>query len=62
MENRFMRAEDVANELGVSVSFAYKVIRTLNDELKKKGFVTVSGRVNRKYFYERTYGTEKGGM
>lgn len=34
MENKFMRVEEVAAELGVSVSYAYKVIRRLNDELK----------------------------
>lgn len=33
MENKFMRVEEVAAELGVSVSYAYKVIRRLNDEL-----------------------------
>ena len=26
------------------------------DELKAKGFITISGRVNRQYFYERLYG------
>ena len=38
MENKFMRVEEVAAELGVSASYAYKVIRRLNDELKAKGF------------------------
>ncbi len=38
MENKFMRVEEVAAELGVSASCAYKVIRRLNDELKAKGF------------------------
>ena len=59
MENRFMRVEEVAAELGVSASYAYKVIRTLNGELKEKGFITIAGRVNRQYFYERVYGTGK---
>ena len=59
MENRFMRVEEVAAELGVSVSYAYKVIRRLNDELKEKGFVTISGRINRQYFNERVFGTGK---
>ena len=27
------------------------------EELKEKGFITISGRVNRQYFYERLYGT-----
>ncbi len=56
MENRFIRAEEVAKELDVSEPYAYKVIRKLNDELKGKGFMTISGRVNREYFHERFYG------
>ena len=51
--NSFMRVEDVAEELGVSASYAYKIIRKLNAELEKKGIITISGRVNRKYFTER---------
>ncbi|MFR7991448.1 MAG: LysR family transcriptional regulator [Lachnospiraceae bacterium] len=56
MENRFIRADDVARELDVSKPYAYKLIRQLNEELKAKGFVTIAGRVNRQYFYERLYG------
>ena len=56
MENRFIRADDVARELDVSKPYAYKLIRQLNEELKAKGFVTIAGRVNRQYFYERFYG------
>ena len=59
MENKFMRVEEVAAELGVSASYAYKVIRRLNDELKDKGFVTIAGRINRQYFNERVYGLGK---
>ena len=59
MQNRFMRVEEVAAELGVSVSYAYKVIRRLNNELKEKGFVTIAGRINRQYFNERVFGTGK---
>lgn len=55
MENKFMRVEEVAEVLEVSTSFAYKVIRQLNDELKAKGFITIAGRINREYFYERLY-------
>ena len=61
MENKFMRVEEVAAELGVSASYAYKVIRRLNDELKAKGFVTIAGRINRQYFNERVYGLGKDG-
>ena len=58
MKNRFICAEEVAQELSVSKPYAYKLIRQLNEELKEKGFITISGRVNRQYFYERLYGAE----
>lgn len=56
----FMRVDEVAQELGVSKSYAYKIVQKLNDELKEKGFMTISGRVNKQYFMERTcYGATK---
>ena len=59
MENKFIRADEVAKELDVSKPYAYKIIRQLNDELKAKGFITIAGRVNRQYFNERLYGAER---
>ncbi len=59
MEKKFIRVEEVARELDVSVPYAYKIIRKLNDELKAKGYITVAGRVNRQYFNERLYGAER---
>ena len=53
MNNTFLKVEEVAEMLGVSKSYAYKVVRQLNDELKEKGFLTISGRVNKAYFMER---------
>lgn len=54
MENKsFMTVEEVANELGVSKSYAYKVVRELNTELQKLGYLTVSGRVNTKFFRKK---------
>ena len=56
----FMRVEEVAQELGISKSYAYKIVQKLNVELKEKGFMTISGRVNKQYFMERTcYGATK---
>lgn len=59
MENKFIRADEVAQELNVSKPRAYKLIRQLNDELKAKGYITIAGRVNRQYFNERLYGAER---
>lgn len=59
MNNKMLRVADVAKELDVSESYAYKVIRQLNKELKEKGFLTIAGRINRQYFNERIYGAER---
>ena len=56
MNNSFLRVDDVANELSVSKPYAYKLIQKLNDELKGKNYITISGRVSKKYFQERIYG------
>lgn len=59
-ETTFMKVDEVAEELGVSKSYAYKIVQKLNAELKEQGFLTISGRVNKQYFMERTcYGATK---
>ena len=60
-DNAFMRVEEVVQELGVSVSYAYRIIQRLNAEMREKGYLTISGRINRKYFMERfQYDGQKG--
>ena len=59
MKSNFLSAEDVAKELSISKTYAYRIIRQLNSELAEKGYITVSGRINRKYFSERLYGIEQ---
>lgn len=54
-------AAEVAQILDVSKAFAYKVVRELNEELKNKGFITIAGKVSRKYFEEKFYGLAKEG-
>lgn len=53
MEKKFVTASDISEELGVSRSTAYKIIRVLNKELQEKGFLTTTGKTMRKYFIER---------
>ena len=53
MEKNFMTVEEVAAELGVSKSYAYKIVKQLNDELQKLGYLTVAGRVNTNYFRKK---------
>ena len=54
--NYMMDAEDVANELGISKGHAYKVIRRLNEELEKSGFIIVAGKVPRAFWEKKFYG------
>ena len=52
-DKMFLRVEDVAEEMGVSISYAYKLIRKLNKELKATGCITIPGRIDRKFFHEK---------
>lgn len=52
-ETVFMTAQEVADCLGTSKAFAYKVIQKLNREMEKEGYLTISGKINRVYFNER---------
>ena len=54
-EKMFMRVAEVAEEMDVSIPYAYKV----NAELKKTGCIVIDGRIDRQYFREQFYGTKK---
>lgn len=49
-ERRFLNVDDVVAIMCVSESMAYKIIRDLNSELKKEGYITVAGKISRRYF------------
>ncbi len=55
----FIDAQEIIRITGMSESYAYKLIKSLNKELKDKGYVTIRGRVSRDYFEERVYGTKE---
>ena len=58
-DKMFITAAEVSTDLGISKPFAYKLVREMNDQLREKGFMTVSGRVSRKYYEEKFYGVSK---
>jgi len=55
----YMSASEIATLLGVSTGFAYKQIRILNQELRKQGYLTISGKVPTRYFEEKWYGLKE---
>ena len=55
-EKLYVNADELSRMMEISRGHAYKIIRRLNDELEKKGFIVVSGKVSRRYMEERCYG------
>jgi len=56
MKKLFYTAQEVADMLDVSKSQAYILIKKWNKELEAMGFITVPGKVSRKYLQEKIYG------
>ena len=58
MDNKkiYLTASEVSELLGVSMGPSYKLIQKMNKELKDNGFLTIAGKIPRKYFEERYYG------
>lgn len=46
----FFTAQEVAEMLNISKPYAYKIINRLNRELEDRNFITIPGRVSKKYF------------
>ncbi len=54
-QTKYMKVDEVAKLLECGESKAYKLMRKFNKELEAKGYITVAGRVSRRYFMERMY-------
>lgn len=52
---KMLNAKQVAELLGISVSYAYKVIEQLNRELEKAGYLTIHGKVDSLYLSKRFF-------
>ena len=61
MNEKFLEVGDVMQILGISRSAAYKLMRQINSELEKKGYIVMRGKVSRKYFEDRIYGMSDAG-
>lgn len=54
-EKTYLEVKDVMEIMGIKQTKAYQIIRALNKELNDKGYITVAGKVPRKYFKEKYY-------
>lgn len=52
-EKNFMTVDEVAEELLVSKSKAYEIVRHLNAEMRKQDYLTLAGRMNTTFFHKR---------
>lgn len=57
---QFYNAQEIMEMLGVSSSKAYQLIRTMNEELQKAGYLTVRGKVPVAYLEKRFFGVAAG--
>ena len=55
-QNHMITAEEVANDMGVYIGYAYKIIRKLNKEPADAGYVTVAGKIPRAFWEKKFYG------
>lgn len=61
MTKQVLTAKDISEICGISESKSYQIIRQLNEELDKKGYLTFRGRVSSAFFYEKMYGMKERG-
>lgn len=56
-ENKiYITASELAESLGISLGQAYKIIRTLNAELSKEGYIVIAGKCPRRFFEKKWFG------
>ena len=53
--NYMMSADEVAQELNCSKSYAYKLVKAMNKELAAQGYITMAGLPDFRYSYHTTY-------
>jgi len=52
----YITAREMSELLGISTGHAYKMIREMNKELEKSGYITIAGKVPKGYFEKRWFG------
>lgn len=56
MNQQYVNADELVKSLGICKSKAYAIIRSLNLELAKEGYIIIAGKCPRKYFEKKYYG------
>lgn len=56
MEKIYITANELIDMLGISRAKAYNLIKEMNSELKREGYIVIKGKIPRAYFEKRWYG------
>ena len=56
MEKLYYTADEVAEMVGVGRTTAYGIVKKLNKELEKDGFLVIGGKLPIEYFEKRYFG------
>ena len=57
MENcLYYTAVDLQKMLGISKGKSYQIIKNLNEELRKDGYIVIAGKIPKVFFNEHYYG------
>lgn len=48
-----LNADEVCEVCRIKKNKAYKIIKEINEEMEKKGYITIRGKVNRAYLLKR---------
>ncbi|MGL5709580.1 MAG: transcriptional regulator [Cetobacterium sp.] len=51
--NELLRVDEVVEICKVKKCTAYKIMKTVNDEMTKAGYMTIRGRVNREFLFKK---------
>lgn len=55
MPKQYINVKEVEEALSTSEGKAYGVIQELNNQLKSQGCITISDKVNRRFFEEKCF-------
>lgn len=56
---KFTTVQKTLQRCLVSMGKSYKILREMNKELARKGFLTIAGKIPVEYFREKWYGGAK---
>lgn len=59
MKKLYYVADEIAEMVGVGRTTAYRLVKEMNLELKKAGYLVVNGKVPKEYFDAKYFGGSK---